>query len=44
MQIRQKRKKHKKEHLKIHLKALKKSDKMNLTLFNMVESNIVPEK
>ena len=44
MQIRQKRKKHKKEHLKKNLKILKKSDKMNLTPFNTVESNIVPEK
>ena len=35
----------KKKHKNImHLKILKKSDKMNLTLFNTVESNIVSEK
>ena len=36
-----KKEKDKKEN---HLKILKKSDKMNLTLFNTVESNIVHEK
>ena len=28
----------------LYLKMLKKSDKMNLTRFNTVEKNIIPEK